>query len=140
MLKVEFDMTAVNTQLADFQAKVAAALRPAAQAGAQVLYAEVRAQAPRSEKAHFTRGKKHAYQPGNLRRSIYQAYNETDSVPGKRQGYAISWNKTKAFYGRFVEFGTSKMPAHSFLRKSYETKKAQAMLAAKAKFAEKMKS
>lgn len=140
MIRVEFDMTSLNAQLDTLQATVADSLRPAAQAGAQVLYDEVRLNAPRSEKAHFTKGKKQAYQPGNLQRSIYQAFSDKSSTPGKTAAYAISWNKNKAFYGRFVEFGTARMPAQSFLRRAYESKKAQALLAVQAEMASRLKA
>lgn len=121
MLRVEFDSSATDAQLDDLVARVAAALHPAARAGAEVLYQAVRANAPRSEKAHFTKGKKQSYQPGNLQRAIYYAYNDKTSVPGKQVSFSISWNKHKAFYGRFVEHGTSKMPAYPFLRTAYDS-------------------
>jgi HK97 gp10 family phage protein len=132
MLKVEFDSSGLELQLEALQNKFAKAVRPAAQAGAQVLYDEVRLNAPRSEKAHFTKGKKMSYQPGNLQAAIYQAYNTQDSVTGQLASYTISWNKKKAFYGRFVEFGTSKMPAYSFLRKAGDARMVQALEAAHA--------
>ena len=138
MIRVEFDMSSLNAQLDKLQATVAASIRPAAQAGAQVLYDEVRMNAPRSEKAHFTKGKKQTYQPGNLQRAIYQAFDAQTSVDGKKAAYGISWNKSKAFYGRFVEFGTARMPAHSFLRRAYEAKKGEALQASQAVFAERM--
>lgn len=135
MIRVDFNPASLNAQLDQLQATVADALRPAAQAGAQVLYDEVRLNAPRSEKAHFTKGKAQTYQPGNLQRSIYQAYNAEISVDGKTAVYSVSWNKSKAFYGRFVEYGTARMPAHPFLRPAYEAKKAEALQAAQASFA-----
>lgn len=121
MLKVEFDMTGLNAQLAGFEARVGAALHPAARAGAKVLYDAVKANAPRSEKAHFTKGKKQAYQPGNLQAAIYHAFNDKISVPGKKVSFSVSWNKKKAFYGAFVEWGTSRMPAYPFLRPAYDS-------------------
>lgn len=126
MLTVEFDRSGIDAHFAQLQAKVAAAVRPAAQAGAQVLYDEVKLRAPRSEKPHSTKGKKFTFQPGNLQKAIYQVY-ANDSVDGKRAVYEISWNKTKAFYGRFVEFGTSRQPARSFLRAGYEAQRAAAV-------------
>jgi len=121
MLRVDFDMSNLNAQLAEFEAKVGAAIHPAARAGAKVLYDAVKVNAPRSEKAHFTKGKKQAYQPGNLQAAIYYAFNDKTSVPGKHVSFSVSWNKKKAFYGAFVEWGTSKMPAHPFLRQAYDS-------------------
>lgn len=138
MIRVAFNPASLNAQLDQLQARVADAVRPAAQAGAQVLYDEVRLNAPRSEKAHFTKGKAQSYQPGNLQRAIYQAYSTESSRDGKTAVYSISWNKSKAFYGRFVEFGTARMPAHSFLRRAYEAKKAEALQAAQSEFAQRL--
>lgn len=138
MLKVDFDMGGIDAQLSALEAKVAAAIRPAAAAAAEVLYYEVRLNAPRSEKAHFGKGHKFTYQPGNLQNAVYQAFAESDSEEGKRATYSISWNKKKAFYGRFVEFGTAKMPAHSFLRKAYAARISDALAAGAAEFADKV--
>ncbi len=114
-----FNLSGLNAQLDRITAAAQAATRPAAQAGAQVLADEVRARAPVSAQAHSTKDKKHTYQPGNLRAAIYQAYADDESGP-TRSVYRISWNKRKAFYGRFVEFGTSRMPARPFLRPGYD--------------------
>ena len=40
------------------------------------------------------------------------------SGPGKAT-YHIAWNHQKAPYGFMVEFGTSRAPAHPFLRPAY---------------------
>ena len=120
MLTLEFDLSALEKQLDNIETAVGEAVRPAAQAGAQVFYDEVRTRAPRSEKMHFTKGKKQSYAPGNLQRAIYQAFDEQESTPNKTASYSISWNKSKAFYGRFVEFGTKRMPAYPFLRPSFD--------------------
>ncbi len=70
-----------------------AAARPAAQAGSQVLYEAVKANVAKLRRV-----------TGNLDRSIYQAFMDADSAPG-RAGYRISWNKRKAPHGHLVEFG-----------------------------------
>lgn len=120
MLTLDFDMGGLESKLDEIEKAVSEAIRPAAQAGAQVFYDEVKARAPRSEKMHFTKGKKKSYAPGTLQAAIYQAFDKEGSVPGSTAEYGISWNKKKAFYGRFVEFGTKRMPAHPFLRPSFE--------------------
>lgn len=127
MLTAEFNGAGIEAHYAQLQAKVGAAIRPAAQAGAQVLYDEVRLRAPRSDKPHSTKGKRITFQPGNLQRAIYQAYAADQSRDGAVAVYNISWNKSKAFYGRFVERGTSRQPARSFLRASYDAKRAEAV-------------
>ena len=120
MLTAEFNGAGIEAHYAQLQAKVGAAIRPAAQAGAQVLYDEVRLRAPRSDKPHSTKGKRYTFQPGNLQRAIYQAYATSQSVDGAVAVYDISWNKSKAFYGGFVERGTRYIAANSFLRDSYD--------------------
>lgn len=69
------------------------AIRPAAQAGAQVFYDHVKANVAKL-------GKK----TGNLDGSIYQAFNNGSSGPGHAQ-YTVSWNQQKAPHGHLVEFG-----------------------------------
>ena len=73
--------------------KVIDAARPAAQAGAQVLYDAVKNNVA-------ALGKK----TGNLDRAIYQAFSEDKSGPGKAV-YHISWNAKKAPHGHLVENG-----------------------------------
>ena len=70
------------------------AARPAAQAGAQVLYDEVRRNVSRIKR-----------KTGNLAASIYQVYSTDDSRPGGPQTYHVSWNAKKAPHGHLVEFG-----------------------------------
>ncbi|ARU04752.1 hypothetical protein CCO03_08740 [Comamonas serinivorans] len=112
--------------------------RPAAQAGAQVFYDMVRTKAPVSTKAHSTKGKKQTYQPGNLRNSVYQVYSKDQSTE-TRAVYDISVNSKKAFYWRFVEFGTKKRRAHPFLRPSFYAAEEAAQQAMVAKFVEEAK-
>lgn len=74
-------------------AAIEAAARPAAQAGAQVLYDAVKANVRRL-------GTKTGYLDG----SIYQAYSEKDSRPG-RASYDVSWNHRIAPHGHLLEDG-----------------------------------
>jgi len=69
------------------------AARPAAQAGAQVLYDEVRSNAGRIKR-----------KTGKLAASIYQVYSQSNSGQGHAT-YHISWNAKKAPHGHLVEFG-----------------------------------
>lgn len=68
------------------------AARPAAQAAAEVLYLEARRNAMAIRKS------------GNLASSIYQAFSEENSEPG-RAVYHVSWNWRKARHGYLIEFG-----------------------------------
>lgn len=63
------------------------------------------------------------YYPGYLRDHLIIAYDKQVSVTGRIASYIVTWTR-EAFYGRFVEYGTSKMAAQPFLRPSYEAKKA----------------
>lgn len=130
-LNASLDLKDLFAQLDGIAGASGEAARPAAQAAAQVFYDEVRTRVPVSAKVHATKGKRIVYQPGNLRRAIYQAFDEKDSGAG-RASYRVSWNKDKAFYGRFLEFGTSRMAAKPFLRPAYEAMKKQAAEAARA--------
>ena len=53
--------------------------------------------------------------------------------------YRVSWNKTHAFYGRFVEFSTSKMAAQPFLRPAYDAAIAKALKAVQERMAVELK-
>lgn len=87
------DMGAFNDMISELEEDIQAAVRPAAQAGAQVLYDAV----VRNVNAL---GKK----SGNLAGAIYQAYSEENSGPGKAT-YHVSWNASKAPHGGLVEYG-----------------------------------
>lgn len=87
------DLGAFNDMISELEEDIQAAVRPAAQAGAQVFYDAV----VRNVNAL---GKK----SGNLAGAIYQAYSEQNSGPGKAT-YHISWNASKAPHGGLVEYG-----------------------------------
>jgi hypothetical protein len=90
---LNFDSRQVNSLVEGLRQDVGAASRPAAQAGAQLLYNEVRQNVARM-------GQK----TGNLARSIYQVYSKDQS--GKdRDVYHVSWNARKAPHGHLVEYG-----------------------------------
>lgn len=92
--RITVDLAGLRAQLrADAQACGEAA-RPAAQAGAQVLYDEV--------KRNVASIRRHT---GNLAASIYQAYSTDNSTPGGRATYHVSWNAKKAPHGHLVEYG-----------------------------------
>lgn len=98
------------------------AARPAAQAGAEVYQQQAKRNAPVSKKPHSTKGKKQTFKPGNYRDAIYQAHMPEESGEGHHE-YRVSFNKKKAFYGNFLERGTSKMPARAPIRRAYEAAK-----------------
>jgi HK97 gp10 family phage protein len=136
MLTFDFNPKALTAQIDALKTKAEAAIRPAAQAGAQVFYDEMKKRVPMSAKPHKS-GKK-TYNPGTLRKAIYQAYAEDESGDG-RATYRVSWNKTHAFYGRFIEFGTSKAPAQPFLRPAYDAARNKAIQAAQSRLSIELK-
>lgn len=87
------DLSGLEAFIDEQAAAVESAIRPAAQAGAQVLYDAVMRNVASIGRV-----------TGNLQRSIYQAYsadNSSDFV----STYHISWNKRKAPHGHLVEYG-----------------------------------
>lgn len=136
MISIAFDFSKIAAKLDNITKAAEKATRPAAQAGAQVFYDEVKQRVPVSAKSHKS-GKK-TYSPGTLRKAIYQAFADKESGDGKAV-YRLSWNKTHAFYGRFVEFGTSKMAAKPFLRPAYDAARARALQAVQERMAAEVK-
>lgn len=122
--------------------KLHAATRPAAQAGAQVIYDRARINAPVSQDSHFfyIRGKKYGpYPPGNLRDSIYQVYSRENSYKDVST-YHISFNKNEAPYGFIVHNGTSRTAADPFISKAVVETRAEARAAIKARYIEEVTS
>lgn len=116
-VRIKVDLKAFKDQLRATADQLNAATRPAAQAGAQIIYDRAKQLAPVSEKAHMFHGTNAVYgpySPGNLRESIYQAFSRDNSFKDVST-YHISWNADKAPYGAMAEFGTSHSPAISFI-------------------------
>lgn len=135
-MRVRMDVARFKEQLQATADKLHAATRPAAQAGAQIIYERARINAPVSAAPHYfhIRGKKYGpYAPGNLRDSIYQVFSKDKSYKDVST-YHIAWNHQKAPYGAMVELGTSKKPAHSFIGKSVVETRAQVREAIKQRF------
>ena len=148
-----FDPTLLEQQLDKIGAEALSATRKAAQAGAQVLYDEVKLNVSRYV------GKV----TGNLDSSIYQAFSDDRSLPAgfavngqqayRRAIYHVSWNARKAPHGHLVEYGhvvpfkpymgadgkwyasksptgkTEKQHARPFLRPAWDVKRAAALQA-----------
>jgi HK97 gp10 family phage protein len=137
------DASAAFAGLDALAEKAKTAVRPAAQAGAQVFYNEVKLNVGKIGKV-----------TGNLDASIYQVYSEDNSTPTTAT-YHISWNTRKAPHGHLVEFGhiqtrkvylgsdgkwytsQEKLPepkqvaARPFIRPAYAAKERQALEAAR---------
>lgn len=78
---------------------VEAAVRPAAQAGAQVLYDAVKLNVSAMRTV-----------TGNLYNSIYQVYSADNSGKGYAT-YHVSWNHIKAPHGHLLEYGHLERPS-----------------------------
>lgn len=116
-MKISMNVAKFKEELRATAAELGRATRPAAQAGAQVIYDRAKALVPTSSRAHKFYGQNKVYgpySPGTLRDAIYQAFSKDNSFRDVST-YHISWNADKAPYGGMVEFGTSKAPAHSFI-------------------------
>lgn len=90
---IKADTSGLTKYLRELGDAAEEAARPAAQAGAQVLYDEVKRNVSKIKR-----------KTGNLASSIYQAYSQNNSGPGKAT-YHVSWNAKKAPHGHLVEFG-----------------------------------
>lgn len=93
-LTITMDAPEVDEYFRRLGDSAANAVRPAAQAGAQVIYDKVRSNVDRIRSVS-----------GNLKNAIYQVYSKSLSVEGQRAVYEVSWNYKKAPHGVLVEFG-----------------------------------
>lgn len=135
----------INMNVAKFKEELKAtadvlnnATRPAAQAGAQIVYDRAKKLVPVSKAAHKFYGSNAVYgpyNPGTLKASIYQVFSKDNSFKDVST-YHISWNADKAPYGAMVEFGTSKAPAHSFIGKASKETRAEVREAIKKRYLE----
>lgn len=124
-LNIKADTSDLQAYLRNLEVNMRKAARPIAQAGAQVLYDEAKRLAPVGERAfHYfygtswkKYGTKYRFERGSLQGSVYQVYSDAASI-GPRATYHVSYNWREAPYAGFVEWGTSKMPSHSFIFKA----------------------
>jgi HK97 gp10 family phage protein len=72
---------------------------------ASVMYEEARANVP--------------VKTGLLQSHIYRAFSPEKSTD-QTKTYRISWNKRLAPHGHLIEFGTSRAPAHPFIRPAFD--------------------
>lgn len=140
-LSINLDLGEFKAQLNATAEKMHKATRPAAQAGAQIIYDRARQHAPVSKRAHMFNIEGRIYgpfSPGNLRDSIYQVFSKSKSFKDVST-YEISWNKDKAPYGFVVERGTSKLAANSFIARSVVETRAEVREAMKARYIQEVK-
>jgi HK97 gp10 family phage protein len=135
-MAVRMNVAAFKEQLRATVDELHKATRPAAQAGAQIIYERAKLLAPVSDAPHMFHGTHKIYgpyAPGTLRDSIYQVYSKDNSFKDVST-YHISWNKDDAPYGFMVELGTSRAPAHSFIGRAVVETRAQVREAIKTRY------
>jgi HK97 gp10 family phage protein len=135
-LKISINMVRLKQDLVIEMERLRAANRPAAQAGAQIVYERAKQHAPVSDAPHRFHGT-HAvygpYSPGNLRDSIYQAFSKDNSFLDNAV-YHVSWNADKAPYGGMVELGTSTAAAHPFIGRAVAETRSQVIQAIRQRY------
>lgn len=137
---IKFDTAGLDAALDQLGNDVKAETRPAAQAGAQVFYEEVRARVPVSKEGHWfygtsykINGQKYWFDSGSLKAAIYQVFS-ADNSDDEHSTYHVAWNHKTAPYGAMVEYGTSRAPAHPFVRPAFDAAAQRALKAAQARF------
>ena len=118
MINMSVDLSSITAQLDKLTTVVNSAVRPAAQAGAQVYYNEVKLRAKRGNETRYLKDGR-TRPAGLLASAVYQVFS-TDNSDDQKATYHVSWNKKKAPHGYLVEFGTRFAPKHPFLRPAYD--------------------
>lgn len=160
-----FDGSALFTALDNLGDKAVDAVRPAAYAGAKVLYDELKVRVPVSAESHEYKGK--TYTPGTLKAAVYHKFSPEEST-ATRKTYKISYNARKAIHAHLVEYGYWQrykvvktkvgwrvlkdkkgrpimlakpkfIPPKPFIRPAYLAKEAQALQASQTRFAQLLK-
>lgn len=136
-MKIKVDVAKFKEQLKAKADEMDRATRPAAQAGAEIVYQRAKVYVlPISKHAHMFHGTNAVYgpySPGTLRDSIYQAFSEDNSFKDVST-YHISWNADEAPYGGMVEFGTSHTESRSFIGRAVKDTRREVREAMKARF------
>ena len=140
-MKIKMDVAKFKDQLRATADELNRATRPAAQAGAQVIYDRAKQivstelVSKREHKFHIEGRVYGPFQPGTLLISLYQAFSDDNSFKDAST-YHISWNATKAPYGAAVEFGNSKQGPTSFIGRSVSETRSAVRQAIKQRYLE----
>ena len=86
---------------------------------------EVKRLAPKAESEYirYRNGRKDKVKPGGLKKAISRKRVKLE----KSRGVALQIKYNKAFYWRFLEYGTPNMAAIPFIRPGFDTKKSEAL-------------
>ena len=154
MLTFDFDANVLTDQIDAIKDKAESAIRPAAQAGAQVYYEAVLATVPVSKKGHWfqgssAKGKKspgakraasYWFESGSLKGAVYQVFSKSGSTKDKAE-YHVAWNHRKVPYGFMVALGTAGgAKANDFIGRAEKTVKQRAIDAMTKEFEQRMKT
>lgn len=144
MLEFSVNLDSITRQIDKIGVDAKAAIRPAAQAAAQVYYDAVKAAAPKSKGAHWfhgtsfkSTGQKYWFESGTLKSAVYQVYSKSNSS-ATQATYHIAWNHRKVPYGFMVTGGTKNAKANDFIASARKSVNARARDAAIATFKTKM--
>lgn len=92
-VKMTMNTAGLDRMIESLAGELEKAVRPAAQAAAQVLYDDVKKNIAQIGKV-----------TGNLDRSIYQVFSQ-DNSNDRKATYHVSWNALKAPHGHLLEWG-----------------------------------
>ena len=145
MLSFSLDLDSIKRKLDKVGSNAQAAIRPAAQAAAQIYYEAVLEAAPKSKHAHWftgtsykSTGQKYWFESGSLKGAVYQVYSKSNSDKNTAT-YQVAWNHRKVPYGFMVAFGTSQgAKGNDFIGKAQTSVRALARQAALTTFQQKM--
>lgn len=144
MLTFDLNLDSLTRQVDKIGENAQDAIRPAAQAAAQVFYDAVKSTVPVSKHAHWFTGTqykkdgtKYWFESGSLKGAVYQVYSKDQS--SKTQAtYHIAWNHRKVPYGFMVAYGTTTAKGNDFIGKARKNVAAVAKAAALATFQARM--
>ena len=154
MLTFDFDTRALTDQIDALKVKAETAIRPAAQAGAQVYYEAVLGTVPVSKKGHWFQGSaakaastpeakraaSYWFESGSLKGAVYQVFSKSGSTKDKAE-YHVAWNHRKVPYGFMVALGTAGgAKANDFIGRAEKSVQARAMEEMKTEFENRMKT
>lgn len=137
-MKINMNVAKFKEELKATAAELGRATRPAAQAGAQIIYERAKSiastiKSKHEHKFYGTNGVYGPFQPGTLYRSIYQVFSKDNSYSDVST-YHVSWNANEAPYGGMVEFGTSHSSAQSFIGRAVTETRSAVRQAMKERF------
>lgn len=103
------------------------ALRAAGAAGAALLRDEAKVQLDSALSSATMKGDKPSSPTGKLRDNIIIKRLEESAKGNESQTYIVTPRSKPAFYWRFLEFGTVKMPARPFMRPAFDAQREDAL-------------